>query len=376
MPLGSQKKRAAPAWEEPACPAVVPAEGARLTDLPDDLLTFVLRLAGQEARLACAAACRTLRRACRRREAWDAMTVARADQDASRFQDLVRCPALTIVDGPHDAEWLLSFTAAFGMRDVLRSLCLRFGSVRSVPDGMLDAVAHHRRLEEFDMHVEECRSTCELAWPRRSSMPRLRRLAIRDDAGTVTVWFGGTVVPFPALERLELEVGCSDVLAWAPPPSLRHLTYLHDGESETFDDAALAGLDLDELIVAVPDDEDVSLDLQDRLATCASVRRLELRGDCDMYVRRLPPGLRELHLCMLEFGEAVVDVRALLDATSLTAVTITFPETDPPAAADALPAHGVYFDHCSFADLLALTSRARVALPPTAAFQMDPQGYL
>lgn len=351
-----------------------------LTDMPQGVLVDILRAAGQPARVQSMVTCKALWEAATAEGTWDSVSFVDLDSTALEFMQRHRCRDVQITSvTPDDVSWFLSALAERGCDDCIATLRLQFGRVQRLPEDLLDAVSMHGSLRSLDIRVDHCERHSDLVWPRRPRLLRLEQLVVVEctERQNVTVWWNESHSCFPELRSLELRVGVSDVMTAAcQMPRLRRLVYRFDQEGgETYEDACLAGSDLDVLELTVDDDTDTR-HLFHQLEL-ASVRRLVLHM-ADDYLdvcQPLSPALEELVLGMSSTnGSVILDFPFLAQARKLRLVELGV--TDP-AMLDspgelAACHHLVVFQHTSPDAWRAMFNRVRLQLLPTTRVCISP----
>lgn len=263
-----------------------------LTDLPHDVLCHVMRLSDQDARVACATTCKPLSEAARSRGVWDAVTFRDLDRSAVEFYARHRCASVRVETAcPDDVSWFFGALARDdSLLDCMRELDLVLDTVQRIPADFLDGLARQRGLRRLHVTVHNLGASSDVCFPPHTSLLALEDLRIEETCDdeerayrNLVVWFDGAQARMPALARLRLRVMLSDAATGLRHfPRLRRFSYAYDeeGGGETFEDAALAGCDLDEMSVQVGGETDLP-HLCAELAKC-SVRRLVVHL-CDDY---------------------------------------------------------------------------------------------
>lgn len=278
-----------------------------LTDLPHDVLCHVMRLSDQESRLACAATCKPLSAAARSLGVWTSVTFRDLDASALAFYQRHRCPAVRITTScPDDVSWFFGMLAQDeSLTGCMRDLHITLDTVQRVPMDMFDGLARQRGLRRVVIAVHNLASCSEVCFPAATALLELEELRIvetSDGEGpeykNLVVWFDGAQARMPALTTLDLRVMVSDAASGLRAfPRLRRFAYEYDeeGGGETYEDACLAGCDLEEMAIQVGSETDLR-HLCRELAKCR-VRRLviHLRDDCDIDWRHATsPALEDL----------------------------------------------------------------------------------
>lgn len=246
-----------------ACSAAAAGAPPKLGDMPVEVLSSILRVAGQPARVQSMLACKALYSACRVRGTWESITFGDLDDTALNFMMRHRCSIVKIMSTtPDDIAWFLDRLADLGLDDCIQELRLDIGSVPRLPEDLLCTVARHSRLRHFGMFVDDCEDTCELTFPRTARLLDLRTMTIVEnsaDTKNVVVWFNGSHCRFPTLEDVNLDVGMSDVMCGlCHMPRLRRLAYHFDTDEggELYEDVCMLGADLDVLELDINDETD------------------------------------------------------------------------------------------------------------------------
>ena len=335
--------------------------------MPADVLSSIMCVAGQPARVQSMVACKALCAAATGKGAWDSVIFGDLDLSAVKFMLRHRCAMVTVRSNtPDDIAWFLGRLADMGGADCIRELRLEIGPVQRVPEDLLCAVARHGSLQHFGMCVDECEMTCELVWPRTSRLYDLRTMTITEsglDAKRIVVWFSGSQSRFPALEEMTLDIGLTDVLAGVcHMPRLRRLVYHFDADEggETYEDMCMAAVDLDVLELDINDETDTHLFRQ--LARC-SVRRLVLHV-YDEYLdlsHPLSPDLEELVFAMhTTCAEISIDYPNLAECQRLRSVELSVASPDILESQMDACHHSLVFQHGHCTDCMRLLSRVRL----------------
>lgn len=303
-----------------------------LVDLPDDVLCHIMKLADQPTRLAAMETCSRLGTAASAPGVWTDVTFRDLDQTAVDFLARHRCPTVRILsDCPDDVAW---FFCKLANENVvcIQDLTIRFGVVRRLPATFLRGIGSQTDLRNFTMVLDDVDASCDIFFSEGHSLRRLETLRIIERSpGTkqLTVWFQDTHAAFESLRVLVLDVALSDAVAGLNKMAkLRQATYLfeEDENDETYEDAELAGLNLDllELDLAT-DDTVVSHDtLFEQLQRCA-VRELVLhiKDGWQNLDRPLSPALETLVLRMhVTHATVNIDFGALRGHAALRRVVL------------------------------------------------------
>lgn len=215
----------------------------KITALPSDVLSYILRVTDQTARVSCLLACKALYNATKVHGSWPHVTFHDVDLTALEFMDHHRVSHVTITTATaDDVAWFLGRMADQGIV-CLHDLKVQLGRVHRVPSDLLIQVARHTGLTSLRLVFERIERSSEIFFPKAHAMTRLRTLEItetfEEDTKNLVVWFTGTRVKFPALEHVSLNVSVSDVLAGIPDmPCIKTMTYKYDhlDSGETFED--------------------------------------------------------------------------------------------------------------------------------------------
>lgn len=228
-----------------------------LKQLPDDVLRHIMRLADQEARVACMSACRALHRAAGALGVWTEVTLYDLDPAAVAFMERHRCPVVRVVtDCPDDVAWFFEQLYERGIVCV-RHLRIELGAVMRVPMDLLCGIGVQDTLERLSIRVHSLDGASEICFCKHHRLQRLRTLEISEhteQAKHLVVWMDDTHDRFHRLTSVALDVGLSDIMAGLRHvPTARRVAYSFetDGEGggggETFEDMELAGARLDSL---------------------------------------------------------------------------------------------------------------------------------